>query len=221
MPRVQEPKPAIFKGLTFRAEGHSYWHDGARLPSVTEIIGQVITPGAFDRIPPGTLEIARARGKAVHSATFLHDVGNLDETTVEPEYLAHLEAWKQYRRDTGFTPEYLEHRVMGVRAGRPSYAGTIDRIGMIGKAYVLLDIKTGAAKATDALQLAAYSFAVQDVIGILPDMHILLYFKYTATGLKYLPTVVKQKQILDLLRPFNSAVDVYNYRQSIGFTMAT
>ncbi len=85
------------------------------------------------------------RGTAVHAATAMSDRGTLDQDNLDPQIAPYLEAWKAYRRDTGYVPTQIEQIVSDLTIG---YCGTMDRDG--------LDIKTGAAAKWHILQAAAY-----------------------------------------------------------------
>jgi hypothetical protein len=139
--------------LLFDEAAHRYYLDGAPLPSVTTVLA---VAGLLDYGFLGERrEAYLARGRAVHVATQQDDEGGLAEETLDAEITGYLRAWRAFKRDYGFTPNLIEHRVCSLRYG---YAGTLDRVGRVrdGSEW-LLDIKTGAAPAAARLQLAAYA----------------------------------------------------------------
>lgn len=114
-------------GLVFEPGPHRYTVGGHELPSVTRICG--VVGEMYRGINNAVLEAARDRGEAVHYATELHDRGELDEASVPDVIVPYLRAYKDFRRETGFTPTDIELRVW-----HPAfrYAGTLDRVGWFG-----------------------------------------------------------------------------------------
>lgn len=111
-------------GLVFEPGPHRYTVGGHELPSVTRICG--VVGEMYRGVPNAALEAARDRGEAVHYATELHDLGELDEAPVPESIVPYLQAYKDFRRETGFEPTAIEMRVW-----HPAlrYAGTLDRVG--------------------------------------------------------------------------------------------
>jgi hypothetical protein len=107
--------------VEFNEDGHVYTLDGARLPSVTGILQDegFIDNRFFDNY-------SRDRGTYVHLATHLDDSGDLDEATVDPFIMPYLEAWRRFKKESGFVVEQSE---ISLASRAYSYAGTIDRIG--------------------------------------------------------------------------------------------
>ena len=130
--------------LTFDASTHTYRLNGSVIPNVTLITGSL---ASYAGVPAAVLEKARQRGEAVHYATELYDLGDLDMSSVPESVLGYLLAWQKFRDDTGFVPfdDGIEARV---HSETYRYAGTIDRAGTFERmAYckptvpVLLDLK--------------------------------------------------------------------------------
>ena len=124
--------------LLFYDNDHTYEVDGERVPSVTELCS-VLTASKY---PPGAeiIRAAAARGTRVHELCELYDYGALTE--FEPELTGYLRAWQAFCRDYRPRWERIEHR-MG--SAVDSFAGTADRIGIIDRARVVVDIKTTAS----------------------------------------------------------------------------
>lgn len=145
--------------LTFEPITHSYFWNGARVPSVTQILEDcAIIDYSF--LPPGTREMALRRGSEVHEATHFDDEGDLDEGWMQENqgHAPYVEAWRLFRAQTGFIPDMIEHRAYQERYG---FAGTLDRSGTFkingqGRADAIVDLKCGDAPGWARLQTAAY-----------------------------------------------------------------
>jgi len=147
--------PATDTHLTLDAETHTYWHEGRKIPSVTQILKGV---GLIDT--SWFTEEATLRGTCVHEATHLDDLGTLDENTVDEAVWPYLEQWRKFRAEMGVTITAMEQMIYSPIYG---YAGTLDRTLLFAgnPVEVLGDIKAGARAKWHALQTAAY----QDNIG--------------------------------------------------------
>ena len=120
------------------------------LPRVTAILlGAGIIDTSFMH------EHARDRGSAAHRACELHDLGLLDEASVHPEVAPYLSAWRRFRSECSPTIEAVEMRICGA-----GYRGTLDRVLRMSGNRMVADIKTGPPAPWHALQLAAYSAAL-------------------------------------------------------------
>ncbi len=138
--------------LEFRADDHAYHWDGVRVPSVTQVLAPLFD---FSSVSRAALEAAAALGKAVHLATQLDDTADLNEASVDPLVMPYLDAWRQFRHDTGAAMIEIESPIYSKRYG---FAGTPDRVALLNDDIVLLDIKTSAAMhPAFGPQLAAYT----------------------------------------------------------------
>ena len=138
--------------LNFDPATHTYTLDGVVLPSVTQIL-QSVGLINFSGISPDVLQRVADFGTAVHLATALDDVGDLDEETLDPNLWPYLTAWRCFRRDEMGLQKFFE---IEQPLAHPDYgfAGTPDRIG----AMIIIDIKTSTVVPPwTGLQLAAYS----------------------------------------------------------------
>lgn len=138
------------EGLVFNEAEHSYRLNGRRLPSVTQVLDFY---NDFSMVREDVMELARWRGSLVHRITELYDKDDLIEENVEEWAVPYLAAWKRFRADTQF-------KIRDIEVPRASdaygYAGTIDRLGAIGRHDWVIDIKGGAVPPTAGLQTAAY-----------------------------------------------------------------
>jgi hypothetical protein len=151
--------PTPFK---FDAARHEYSVDGAVIPSVTQIIKEFGLVN-FDMVPPDVLARKAQLGKLVHQACHFWDENDLSEEGLHPEVAARLEAYKAFRRDTGYTPTVHEFQKIGEVYGM-KYGMQFDSMGYPAgpdHGYWLVDIKNGAtASPAWGLQLAAYDMAM-------------------------------------------------------------
>jgi hypothetical protein len=140
--------------LVFDTAAHRYTLGGVWLPNVTRVLEAA---GLIDYGFLNAQDRARylERGRRVHQATHDDDNHSLAEESLSEDLLGYVEAWRAFRRDYGFVPRLIEHRVCNRQYG---YAGTLDRVGSVrdGSEF-LVDIKTGVAPAAVAIQLSAYS----------------------------------------------------------------
>jgi hypothetical protein len=149
--------------LTFDAESHTYYWNGARVCGVTNVLKDALLVD-YSGIPRAILDAAAERGRNVHLALEYYDHGTLDEERLAPEYQGYLEAYKRFCQDTGFVVGYIE-----TRRYQPQrhYAGTFDRTGYLpnskgGGTRWLVDFKTGMFQDGHFAQLAAYANLLPD-----------------------------------------------------------
>jgi hypothetical protein len=139
--------------LVFDQIAHRYTLEGVWLPNVTRVLEGA---GLIDYGFLGERrELYLTRGHAVHLSTRYDDEGDLAEGSVSDEICSYLQAWRAFRRDYGFVPRLIEHRVYNPQF---NYAGTLDRVGSVrdGSEF-LVDIKSGTVPDATPIQLAAYS----------------------------------------------------------------
>ncbi len=143
-------------GLTFDPAGHVYTLDGVQVPSVTGIL-KACGLIDFSRIPSHILDAARERGTVVHAAVHALNDRDLDISRFVadfPEYAGYLKAWQSFLTQRNFVPVLNEHRVASCRY---QLAGTIDCLGWLDGAAVLLDFATGRPHdVAKNLQTSAY-----------------------------------------------------------------
>jgi hypothetical protein len=140
--------------FVFDAGRHRYTLGGIPLPGVT---GVLRAAGLLDYSFLNAEDRARSleRGRAVHVAAEQDDNHVLDEGRLTAEIGGYVEAWRAFRRDYGFVPRLIEHRVFHPHY---QYAGTLDRVGTVrGGAEFIVDIKSGVAPDAVRYQLAAYN----------------------------------------------------------------
>lgn len=144
--------------IFFDPESHIYLVNGAEVPSVTEILSPIHR--SYGKVNPSVLEYAANRGKAVHEALEVYDLGGDLEATPEtaPYIQAYLD-WMQVYKPTWTGVEQIVFCEVGW------YCGTFDRMGYLNDGKLaIVDIKTSQptreAYVSVCLQTVAYAFAV-------------------------------------------------------------
>lgn len=191
--------------LTFDAAAHAYHLDGRRVPSVTQVLDELVD---FRFVKRDDLERARQLGRAVHVACELEDLGTLDEATVAPVVAPYLAAYRKFLAEVKPQWRGIEEKVCHELH---RYAGTLDRRGFVFKKRSTLDIKSGAKTLTVGLQTAAYQEAHDATYGaeFEAPARWALYLREDGT---YLLDEIKSSRQGDF-RTFLSALNLYNWRQ--------
>jgi len=141
---------------------HVYSLNGRYLPGVSGILKKA---GLVDLsgIPEDVLSAARDFGTAVHKACELHDAGTLDVASLSEPLVPYLDGWKKFLMDTGAKVIASE---MGIYSARWWYAGTLDRIVIMGEKLVLIDIKSSSTiYPSMKIQLSAYKTGYEEMTG--------------------------------------------------------
>ena len=99
-------------------------------------------------------EAAMKRGTAVHLATELDDLGELEESSVDPVVAPYLAGWRRFRTEMKPQIVTIEEKVSDQLAG---YRGTLDRRVYLDNKHWVIDIKTGSPAPWHAIQLAGYA----------------------------------------------------------------
>lgn len=140
--------------IEFDDSTHTYTYEGAKVPSVSTIINDLLKTD-YSKIDP----FYANRGTAVHKAIELYLQGDLDESSLDEHVTPYFKAFLKFENDTGFIVEQTELRIFCERLW---FAGTLDLIGSIdGKKY-LLDIKTGSRQKWHDIQTAGYAIGSGD-----------------------------------------------------------
>jgi hypothetical protein len=92
-------------------------------------------------------------GTAVHKACHLWNCGTLNETTLDPWLVPHLDQYRRFIRDTGSKVVESERHH---HDATQDYCGTIDNWICINGRLGVLDIKTGQSCDWHSIQTAAY-----------------------------------------------------------------
>ena len=145
--------------LQFNEERHEYTLGGVVLPSVTTIISAVGLYD-FDHVSAETLRIAAERGTIVHTCIELYELGELDESSIDPELAGYFESYLKMK-EAGLLPERPSAIEKRIYSEKYKYAGTLDQ--MFADDWIN-DIKTGLPGAEHGLQLSAYWLALHENI---------------------------------------------------------
>jgi hypothetical protein len=94
----------------------------------------------YSRVPAEVLEHKRVLGQYVHQVTQYLDDGCLDLASVDPKLEPYLAAYERFRRESGFQPQLIEHRVVGSIGGMLC-GGTVDRVGTMNGQLWIIDLK--------------------------------------------------------------------------------
>lgn len=143
--------------LRFEPDGHRYYWNGVRVPSVTSILAPLTD---YSRMPRAVMDRARQEGEHIHKMIELYLANNLDEKTLPDWLRPRLVAFRKFQVQTGFRCEASERAVYHVAH---QYAGRLDLVGELGGQLAVIDIKRSLfAGAVIGLQLAAYQEAEND-----------------------------------------------------------
>ncbi len=143
----------------FDEESHTYTLDGLVIPSVTQLLKPIGTD--FSEIPPMVLEAKRELGVAVHAATELDDLDELDDLETDPRVMGYVRAWRRFKADTGAEVLMTEQRLY---SSALRFAGTLDGVVRVrsGEVY-LVDRKTSVAMPWSyGVQLAGYQLLLDE-----------------------------------------------------------
>lgn len=184
--------------LHFDEATHTYTLDGKRLPSVTEVIREVLAPTEYAGIPAHVLAHAADRGKAVEAMIGLDLADELDESSLAPELIPYWQAWQAFPDRMAWRSGTVIMQEM-VSDSERGYAGTYDlRVDDL-----LIDIKaTAQVPKTVGIQTAAYAAALAC---LRPVSRACLHV--TPTGCQ----LIQLKRKADLA-DFYAALRVYQWR---------
>lgn len=197
--------------LRFLEEDHSYrLRSGEVLSSVTSILKSegIQTYGPRNADADFKMQV----GTWVHQAIAWFEHGTLDEGSLSEGIRPYLESYKQFRNAVGFRPILP---LIETAMWHPNfrYSGTPDLPGMIGNRFVLCDLKTGAKRVGDTVQIAAYGDLVQaSVVGfenIFPE-GIVVYLQSDGTRAKAEP--VSAADMHDNLQTFYAVLRVNRWK---------
>lgn len=140
--------------LHFEPVEHLYRLDGQVIPSVTQVLKPLYD---FSMVAPEVLERKRLIGTAVHRAIELSIMGDLDESTIAPEWAGYLNGWKRFLDEARIHPADIGEPEKPLAHATYRFAGTPDIPICIERRWGVLDLKTAEAlHPAWALQAAAY-----------------------------------------------------------------
>jgi len=142
--------------IEFNEGKHEYRNEsGMIIPSVT----QIMKAAGFVFFQGPDSERSMDLGRKVHKTCELYDLNNLDEDLLDPILRAYLASWEKFLEDFKFKIKAVEGRVYSKKYG---FAGTFDRIGVLGGVNTIIDIKTNNPGPFTAIQTAGYALAYNE-----------------------------------------------------------
>lgn len=145
MIRDVELKPHVAR-LQFQEEAHLYSVGGEGiLPSITEIL----KAEGITSYQEGN-DWAMTRGQYIHRAVELFEEGTLDEESLSGGLRNYLDSYRLWREAVNFVPQVVE-----VPLWHPlhKYGGTPDLIGLLNGKPHIVELKSGARRAGDRIQV--------------------------------------------------------------------
>lgn len=124
---------------------HEYSVDGVIYPSVTQIL-QSLRFIDYSMVKKGVLDATSERGQTVHKIIELYELGELDESTIDPALRGYFDSYLALNIPR---PDKVE---LALFNHAWNYAGTPDQLYENG----INDIKTGKKHPAHGLQLAGY-----------------------------------------------------------------
>ena len=150
--------------IIFDEAEHIYLVDGKEVPSVTTIL-QPLSNRSYSSVNPSVLEYARNRGKAVHEALEMYDLGCGLEAAPEIEgYIRAYLEWENIYKPSWKNVEQI------VYCESEGFIGTLDRVGTLnGTEFAIVDLKTSQptkeALVSVCVQTSAYAMAYTEQSG--------------------------------------------------------
>lgn len=142
--------------IAFDEGRHEYRVADVLFPSVTAVLG--IIGEDWSAVPASILDAAADFGRNVHTATHLHDTGALDRAALDPLLEPYLQQYERFLAETGAVVVASEQPVAHAAL---RYAGTPDKVLVIGSRECPVDVKTTAVvPPTVGPQTAAYAQAI-------------------------------------------------------------
>ncbi|NBW10802.1 MAG: hypothetical protein EBR82_22520 [Caulobacteraceae bacterium] len=190
--------------LTFEPDTHTYRWNGAKRPSVTQVMraGGLIDERWFN-------DAAAWRGSVVHKCCELDDKGTLNEASVDPMAAGYLEGWRKWKRNFGWSAIAVEKFKYHPHL---QYCGTPDRVMRGNDGYLcIVDIKTGVPSKAAAIQTAGYcgfldipSYVKRYAIQLMPEGD-------------YVVTEYPTSSFSIDWAAFNSCLNINNWRRINGY----
>lgn len=170
-----------------------------------------------------------SRGSAIHEATALDDIDDLDEEAMDPAIANQVFSWRAFRVQAGLRIIHGEFEVVHPEM---KYVGHLDRVVVFrGRhAPVLLDIKNGAPAAWHGAQTAAYALAWAHQMRCLTPERGAVYLQKDGSAARWVPhtdrtdfdtwkaalTIAHWKERHGLIKPSATAPDTGREGSDLG-----
>lgn len=189
---------------------HIYRVDGVVVPGVTEIIRRV-APIDYGPMSAEDREFVMQRGRAVHHATHLADQGKLKWDTVDQRIEDRVRSWTTWKNDCRAA---IMHSELSLGHSMYRYAGTLDRLLIIGKDVILADIKS-LHSPQDFVQIGFYSLLAQHNKIAKPTGGVVVVLSDDRPARPYWLTT---QQLRDAERTALGFLTVFNFKQANSLT---
>lgn len=147
------------KDLQFDEATHTYTLAGRVIPSVTQILKQVVD---FSMVAPDILERKCAIGSALHMAIALDHADDLDYDSLDASVLPYFEAWRKFVADMG-RGLVVHAAEMPIASATYQYGVTPDIWGSVNGRRAVIELKsTAAIHPSVGLQTAAQEMAITE-----------------------------------------------------------
>lgn len=195
--------------LSFDPDDHTYYLDGTKVPSVTQVIGSCKLSD-YSQVPPDVLATKAQLGRDVHLAAELLDNHDLDDESVSDDVAPYLDGWRAFLSDYSTAFELVEEPLASEKY---RFGGTIDRLARIGGTLCLIDIKTSIGTEWHKIQLAAYALLLREN-GHRPQFGFNIYLNPRGgfTPMRYRAADLKADEAC-----FLSALNVHKWKQIKGY----
>ncbi len=188
------------KKNNFRKEGHSYYLNDVRIPSVTEII-KVLNPDKYKYVNKDYLKYKSDLGTEIHDAINLSDTKDVS-FLFSDEVMKYVKVYQKFKNEVNYR-SYLNE--IQLYSKKLKYACTIDKICYIDDKLSVVDFKTGVYSKDYNIQIAAYTNAAIENGYKIEDLYV-IYINEE----RY--KIYKQKAYHYYLRIFKALLTVYNYK---------
>jgi hypothetical protein len=181
------------EALTFDAGKHEYRIDGSPVPSVTQVLRDVLPGRDAD-------DYYLSLGSCAHARYAMLARG--EEFEPDPQFDGYVAAWNKWAESVNLQPWSVE-KVMG--SSRLMIGGTLDLVGLINGKATILDYK-GTADARAEWQLAFYSILYAEDTKTKPiDIGVALELHSDGSAPKQLTWNLKRAraECMGLLTAFN------------------
>ena len=186
----------------FNEQTHTYKLNDKILPSVTQIINEVLFYNKYSSVSEDTLELAKKKGSLIHKE--IEDYIKTGSTGFTTELQSFINIVKDKK---------LEYMKSEVKVHNKEIAGTIDIVCRIGDKNVIIDTKTTAEldKEYVSWQLSMYIYILETYYNVRIDELYAMWLRDE----KYKFVKVEKKthsQIEDVLEAFKngSKIDLYS-----------
>ena len=186
----------------FNDQTHTYKLNGKIIPSVTQIINEVLFYNKYSSVSEDTLELAKKKGSLIHKE--IEDYIKTGSTGFTTELQSFINIVKDKK---------LEYMKSEVKVHNKEIAGTIDIVCKIGDKNVIIDTKTTAEldKEYVSWQLSMYAYILETHYNVRVDE---LYGMWLRDDKSKFVKVEKKthNQVEDVLEAFKngSKIDLYS-----------